>query len=232
LLLLSGWEPGPGEAARVTSSLGAKQQADGGWVDCEDTAWCSFVLRRLAPDRSDLWERALCWLAMERAGAGWGYCQRDAPCIPLTATVNLLAPSLRDQRSDAWLRETWAGDLSAPVRLSYKASWYLLARGESPLDDELAARTTDYLLSDQRDDGGWGPWREHPAPTDCFSTGLAMWSLATASAGQDTDQALVRAVDWCARNRLETGFFPTHYIEEGTAWLLLGWSAVMRANAA
>lgn len=229
LLLLTGFD-----ASTMTwrEDLGRRlagyQQADGGWVDCEDSAWCSFMLAALGVD-PEIQRRGASWVVAERSGDGWGYCRRDAPCIPITAQVHLLLPELRDNRSETWLRETWARDLSGPVRLSYKAAWYLLARGSGAPDTDLAQETVEHLIADQRADGGWGPWRNHPAATDCLSTGIAMWALARQPHDAVTSEALVRATKWCGAHRLANGLFPTHYIEEGSAWVHLGWAAALRS---
>jgi hypothetical protein len=119
-------------------------------------------------------------------------------------------------------------DFSSPVRLSYKAAWFLLSQGKRELDLRLGEQTEKHLLVDQRKDGGWGPWREHPAPTDCFSTGIAMWAIASSHTDNQTGEALERAIQWCESFRLDNGLFATHYIEEGSAWIHLGWSAALR----
>ncbi len=210
----------------VVGYVASRQQQDGGWVDCEDTSWCALVLRSL-PAGSEGSVRGSVWLRGERAGPAWGYCRRDSPCIPITATVRILLPHLRDEASARWLRTQWDQDISGPVQLSYKGAWYLLARDKGPADESLAVRTRKHLVADQREDGGWGPWRGHPAPTDCFTTGLVMWALAQDRFDQAHRECILRAVRWCERTRLPNGLFPTHYIEEGTAWLLLGWSAAL-----
>ncbi len=226
LLLLSGVVAPVVGWRSVRHHLTSSRCPDGAWVDCEDTAWCSYVLRHLdAP--SEIQTRSAAWLAAERTGGGWGYCGRDAPCIPITATVRLLVPTLRDDRSDAWLRVVWSEDLSGPVHLSYKAAWYLLTRDPGGKAD-LGKRTLEYLIADQRESGGWGPWRDHPAPTDCFSTGIAMWAIASQPPDPRTADALHRAIAWCESHRLDTGLFPAHFIEEGSAWIHLGWSAALR----
>jgi hypothetical protein len=228
LLLLSGVDgTSAGWKEMVFRYLTSKRHADGGWTDCEDTAWCLFALHGLG-ETSKVLERSMQWLVAERSGNGWGYCSRDAPCIPITATVQLLVPSLRDNLSAVWLYEQWLRDFSGPIRLSYKAAWFLLAHGDEEKDISLGKQTLEHLLADQREDGGWGPWHHHPAPTDCFSTGIAMWAIASTSIKSHTDEALGRAVKWCESNRLENGLYATHYIEEGSAWLHLGWSAALR----
>ena len=226
LLLLSGVDGRAAKWPDVAGYLASKQGAGGAWVDCEDTAWCSWVLCRLGAF-PEIRTRSTAWLAAERSGGGWGYCSRDLPSIPITATVRLLAPALRDDRSNGWLRETWAEYLSGPVRLSYKAAWYLLASDQGGKTD-LGKRTLEHLIADQRESGGWGPWRDHPAAADCFSTGIAMWAVASQAADARSAEVLRRAMAWCESERLDNGLFPTHFIEEGSAWIHLGWAAALR----
>ncbi len=213
-----------GLAQKTASRLLSSQQGDGGWVDCEDTAWSCYALRCLGQEVPD----AQSWLASERSGPAWGYCRRDSPCIPITATIALLVPSLWDYRSAEWLTGTWERDLGGRYQLSYKAAWYLLASLALDSDTRLVERTHDHLLADQRADGGWGPWRTHPAPTDSFTTGIAMWALTKHPRPEKVNAALRRAAAYCAESQLTNGLFPTHYIEEGSAWLLLGWNAATR----
>lgn len=227
LLLLSGIE-GTSVTWResVLSYLVSKRHTDGAWVDCEDTAWCILVLRYLGDPSIDT-GLSIKWLAEERSGDGWGYCHRDTPCIPITSTIRLLVPSLRDERSATWLNNQWLKDVNNLQCLSYKAAWFLLAQDKQEGNSSLFERTLNHLLADQRDDGVWGPWRNHPAPTDCFSTGIAMWAIASVSNSRQSDEALKRAIHWCESNRLDNGLFATHFIEEGSAWLHLGWSAAL-----
>lgn len=214
----------PAWAGSVADSLLHEQQHDGGWVDCEDTAWCSFASGSLG--YSERLGAALRWLEGERSGDAWGYCRRDRPCIPITSTIRLLVPALRDQRSASWLREAWSRDLESSIRLSYKAAWYLLAEqfGEDqpPLAVQLRETTKELLLTDQRPDGGWGPWRDHPAPTDCFCTGIAMWAIALQELSEKTVTCLKKALQWCESQCLPNGLFPTHFVEEGSAWVYVG----------
>jgi hypothetical protein len=221
LLLLSGSlrDKRPEWAPRVVDFLIGKKQPDGGWVDCEDTSWCAFVLETFQHRKKV--EDVFRWLQNERSGDAWGYCRRDMPCIPITSTVGLLLPHLWDSRSERWLCSAWSQDLQSPVRLSYKAAWYLLA-DRSIEGEAIRENTKKHLLSDQRNDGGWGPWCEHPASTDCFSTGIAMWALALQKREDQTTAALNKALKWCGQQCLPNGLFPTHFIEEGSAWIYVG----------
>ena len=229
LLLLSGVDGKTASWPDVAGYLASKQCSGGAWVDCEDTTWCNWVLSCLGA-YPEIQARSIAWLTAERSGGGWGYCIRDQPCIPITATVRLLVPALRDVRSNDWLHETWVEHFSAPVRLSYKAAWYLLARNPDGNSD-LGKLTLEHLIVDQRESGGWGPWRDHPAATDCFSTGIAMWAVASQPADARSVEALRRAVSWCESERNDDGLFPTHFIEEGSAWIHLGWAAALRRLA-
>jgi hypothetical protein len=230
LLLASNPPHRPAWRDTLVEQLFASRLPDGGWVDCEDTAWSAFVLDQLGTE--SVAEPALRWIQGERVACGWGYCQRDQPSIPMTATVLWLLPALRDERSVGWLREAWSRDLASPVRLSYKGAWYLLgdrvenARPES--EKKLRGETVEFLLEDQRQDGGWGPWRDHPAPTDCFATGLAMYALAKESMDSRIGASLKRGLEWCKSHRRTDGLFATHFIEEGSGWVLLGESWALR----
>lgn len=204
-----------------------QQKDDGGWVDCEDTAWALWVLDGLADMRPSR-GRGVSWLRSERSGAGWGFCRRDEASIPMTATLAWLVPELCDASSATWLREAWSRELESPVRLTYKGAYYLLGSGWDEQERALRARTCEYLVGEQRPDGGWGPWREHPAASDCFSTGICALALSGVPEDPDLRCALAAACRWFARNRLPNGWFPTHFIEEGTAWAAAGWSAAVK----
>lgn len=227
LLRLAGVPLGRALSDRISDCLVDARLEDGSWVDCEDTAWCAFVLEACSTTSRASAQQPDAWLTSERSGPAWGYCRRDSPCIPITATVRLLRPALGDGESATWLRDTWRRDLAGAVQLSYKGAWYLVARADEAVDEPLTRRTVAHLLADQRADGSWGPWRDHPAPTDCFATGIAMWALARSSNETPVRSALSRAAAWCEDNRLDGGLFATHYIEEGSAWLHLGWSAAL-----
>lgn len=220
LLYMADIRPTTSIIVSLINRIETEQQEDGGWVDCEDTAWATAVLAVAAPHKQDMRQRAVDWLAMECAGSGWGYCKRDRASIPITATVLLLCPELRNPKSIAWLSETWESDLYAKYRLSYKAAWYLLSASHH--NESLSAQTEEHLIRDQRPNGAWGPWQDHPAPDDCFATGITMWALATRCTSKSRLNSLALAIRWVESQRLPNGLFPTHYIEAGSAWLAVG----------
>lgn len=213
----------------------SEQKGDGGWIDCEDTAWALYCLSHNMASQNYM-EKGLLWLEKEKAEeGGWGFCSRDKSCIPITAQILYLLPHFHhDTAAVQWLEEEWNKDLKSPVNLNYKAAWYLLVyntlKNETSLSAELFNKTLKYLLNEQREDGGWGPWKKHPAPSDYFITGICMAALALSypiSANNNIFDCLKAGIQWIENHQLENGLFPTHYIEEGSAWILFGWSKAL-----
>lgn len=207
-----------------------EQRKDGGWIDCEDTAWCIQSL----PDSetySGYKEKAIHWLQKERIiDKGWGFCKRDYPNIPITSQIQYLILELRNISVISWLENEWSKDLNSQINLNYKGAWFLLVYcrlyKEFKLSSILFQKTSNYLLNEQREDGGWGPWKNHPAPTDTFITGICTAALAEAfliNRTPNIEKALKKSISWFLNNQLENGLFPTHYIEEGSAWCYFGW---------
>ena len=164
--------------ARILS----EQREDGGWVDCEDTAWSLSCIAGQKTLEAEF-ERGCKWLESEKNnGEGWGFCARDNPCIPITAQIMYFLPqSSFFSKSAPWLEENWRKDLQAPVNLNYKGAWYLLAYYKQyksqNLTSQLFDESVDYLIREQRNNGSWGPWKNHPAPGDCFITGICLAAL-------------------------------------------------------
>lgn len=217
---------------KIIDRLIKEQKDDGGWIDCEDTAWSIYYLSHIEKFRDKV-EKGLLWLEGERSERkGWGFCKRDQPCIPITAQILYLLPHFHKTVEPAqWLENEWKIDLDSPIKLNYKAAWYLLVynrlQNNTSLSTEVFNKTINYLLSEQRENGGWGPWKKHPAPTDCFITGICMAALALSypiSRDNKIIDSLTSGIQWIENNQLENGLFPTHYIEEGSAWILFGWS--------
>jgi hypothetical protein len=218
-------------AKRLTHRLLNEQHKDGGWVDCEDTAWALYFLDDdMHKKRKDA---GIQWLENERnAKKGWGFCKRDHPCIPITAQVLYFLSDIGfNLEAIRWLEREWSKDIESVIKINYKAAWYMLAYIEqfekTRLTEDLFYRTTMYLLEEQRRDGSWGPWKKHPASSDCFSTGICMAALAQAyriTRNKAIKSALLRSIQWIKNNQLKSGLFPTHYIEEGSAWLFWGWN--------
>lgn len=221
----------------LTARIVSEQKKDGGWVDCEDTAWSLSCLTGQEDVEAEF-ARGCMWLENEQIkNRGWGFCARDNPCIPITAQIIYFLPQSQPfSQSYFWLEEQWRRELQAPVNLNYKGAWYLLAfyklQKALSLSHQLFTKTVDYLIHEQRDNGSWGPWRNHPAPEECFITGICMAALAlsyTISRNKKIVTPLKKGLRWIKQAQLEDGLFPTHYIEEGSAWILFGWSKAIAA---
>ncbi len=216
-------------AERLTERLLKECHKDGAWIDCEDTSWALFYLNKLTYKKILL--KGFRWLEKEKSGQGWGFCKRDHPSIPMTAQILYLLPGIKSHRESAiWLEKAWEKDISSPIKLNYKAAWYLLAyvnqRDKVNLSKELFHDTVIYLKKEQRVDGSWGPWKEHPAPSNCYSTGICMAALSKAyeiSGDSQIRQVLKKSIKWIKAHQLQNGLLPTHYIEEGSAWIYWGW---------
>jgi prenyltransferase beta subunit len=140
--------------------------------------------------------------------------------------VFTLLPELADERSVLWLETEWRKDLSAEVKLTYKGALTLKAFASAdckPKDLDLIPATVKYLLDEQNEDGGFGPWKDHPIGSEPWSTGTALIGL-TAWPELLKPEAVERALAWLARVQLPNGLWPCHYIEEGSAYCY--WGAV------
>lgn len=217
------------DSERLFRRLLSEQKEDGGWVDCEDTAWALSYLSA-QKDLEVNFEKGLSWLESEHSSKGWGFCARDNPCMPITAQIIFFLPDFpRITEAMRWLENQWHRDLYSPINLNYKAAWYLLSYNKLhhsiKLTQELFYGTIEYLVNEQRDNGSWGPWKSHPAPSEYFITGICMASLALSYRTVDDKKikaSLIKGIQWIMENQLEDGLFPTHYIEEGSAWVLFG----------
>ncbi len=213
----------------------SEQKSDGGWIDCEDSLWNLSLIPRKGLYQKEI-HAAINWLKNEKSVYGaWGFCKRDYSCIPITSQALLLVSEIRDLESVSWLEEQWRKDLKCNVKLNYKAAWYLLVYNELheiyDMDSGLFIDTYNYLITEQRNDGSWGPWKEHPAPSDEFMTGICIAALADTkrlSSNQLIDDCLNKSLKWISNRQLKDGLFPTHYIEEGSAWIYFALNKIQK----
>jgi hypothetical protein len=218
---------------RVLHSLKNCQLPDGGWADPEETAWAAgFISQVKGRDDSGV-AAAIQWLKSNRLnGGGWGKHSRDRARIPTTVLVLTLVPEAGSDEDYKWVAHEWAKDLSGSVQLSYKAGFYLLVAGHASIqgDSELIDRTIRHLIDDQNDDGGFAPWKSHPVGSDPWSTGIVLWGLSKWI--DRVDPAVIeRALHWLEVTQLPSGYWPYHYLDEGTSYALIGAVSAMRAMA-
>lgn len=213
----------------LVPAIAASQHPDGGWSDVEETVWCTRAL--LAAGGFDiLAERAISWLRKKRqTGGGWGLSDRDAPRIITTSLTVTMLPELGDHKAIEWLSRAWTKDLNEAVRLTYKGGIVLAAlstcRSEGS-ENNLVANTLHYLNGQQNDDGGFGPWKGHPIGSDPWSTGIVLVGL-TSWPDKADPRVIERAADWLCRTQLESGLWPYHFIDEGSAYAYWGLSKAL-----
>jgi len=207
-----------------------RQRTDGGWSDPEETAWVVGFIKTLRGIDNPSVQSALEWLNDERkAEGGWGAHSRDHARIRSTALISVLAPEVIRPEDTKWLLNEWRKDFAGPVRLSYKAGFFLLAMPPE-LDDELIDKTIRHLAGDQNEDGGFAPWKGHPIGSDPWSTGVVLWGLSRW--GERVDRiVLKRALEWLQRTQLPSGYWPYHYLDDGASIALIGALSAMKTLA-
>lgn len=211
------------------SYLVTAQRQDGGWTDVEETVWCLAYLSAFRDRYETQITNGVHWLTLVRLPCGaWGRSERDRARIPVTAMVVSLVTDVAGTAAMEWLANQWEADLASPTQLTYKGAFFLLAHAgyKTVVADDLVTRTIQYLSDDQEDDGGFGPWRGHPAGSDPWSTGVALWGLSVCAEEVFVD-ILTRAVSWLRSRQLPNGLWPHHYLDDGTAMALIGISRAL-----
>ncbi len=210
----------------MASVLISAQQEDGGWADVEETLWCLGFVSFFEDQFQEEINRGKHWLALNQLPCGaWGKSNRDQPRIPITALAAVLVPGIIDKTSLEWLENQWKSDLESPTQLSYKGAYYLISQkhSEASSHGDLIDRTVNYLVEEQSDDGGYGPWKDHPVGSDPWSTGIVLWGLSTLEK-QAPKGTIERAASWLETTQLPNGLWPYHYIDNGSSIALIGLS--------
>ena len=213
----------------LASYLASGQQSDGGWADVEETLWCLGYLSVFGNSYQSELSRGMEWLESVQLPCGaWGKSKRDQPRIPMTALAATLAAETVNDAALRWLAQQWEADLSGPTQLTYKGAFLLLAQAHSraSYDNDLVKRTVAYLISEQEEDGGFSPWKGHPAGSDPWSTGVALWGLSKVR-DLVSRRTIERALSWLQSKQLPNGLWPYHYLDVGTAMALIGISSVL-----
>jgi len=200
------------------------QHSDGGWCNVNETVLLSAICRSRSSTKG-YYLAALNWLRKIRhEDAGWGVTNRDISRIPVTGLLLHLLPELSGPKAINWLKSEWRKDFSSDTKLSYKGAFFLLglkASGVSVNDCPLISETYSFLKNEQNDDGGFGPWRDHPIGSEPWSTGVVLLGLL-AYPELTKRKVIEDAVGWLAKNQLPNGLWPYHYIDEGSAYAYWG----------
>jgi len=230
-LLLAGNNVSKNLFRRTVDQLIQSQRPDGGWADPEETVWAISCIRIVLGQDDPVVQAGIQWLHSVRLPTGgWGRHSRDQARIPITALIAALVPEAVKREDINWLQDEWARDFRGPVRLSYKAGFYLLAIPQGQ-EDELVDQTIAHLGQDQNSDGGFAPWRDHPIGSEAWSTGVVLWGLSRWK--ERVDPAILeRALNWLHKTQLPSGYWPYHYLDDGASLALIGSVAAMKALAA
>ena len=224
-LLFTGADPNNPITSQCRKVVCHSQQSDGGWVDAEETMWSLAFLKSLGCRQQEDYKKGLRWLQSQRhPDGGWGKTIRDMPRIPISGLLLHLLPEVSDKEATNWLKSEWRKDLEGSARLTYKGGFFLLglsASGVSIDDCSLTEETYSFLAHEQNNDGGFGPWKDHPIGSDPWSTGIVLLGLLSYPELGDRN-VIERAVHWLSENQLPNGLWPYHYIEEGSAYAYWG----------
>lgn len=202
-----------------------KQKSDGGWTDPEETAWAIGSIKLTREMGTSSIPPAIQWLdSVRHPDGGWGRHLRDKPRIPVTGLLLHLLPELSDQKAVNWLKKEWRKDFEDAPTLTYKGAFFLLGLSAcrvSADDCSLIKETCSFIEDEQNQDGGFGPWKDHPIGSDPWSTGIVLLGLLSYPELVKRE-VIETAVNWLAENQLPNGLWPYHYIEEGSAYAYWG----------
>lgn len=217
--------------ADITRRCLSELHEDGGWVSIADTMWNTYFLQLLGPQQYELnIEKAKSFLLTQINDHGlWGRSQRDISRIPVTGILFYLFPDLANSDRLLLLEELWQSEKNS---LTYKAAYTLMAFKAArykPKEKNLIAGTVEWLMENQRPDGSFAPWKTHPAASDVFCTSVAVLGLLQykESVLQETFE---KSYNWLLSNRLSSGIWPYHEIEDGASWALYTLTQLIKHN--
>lgn len=195
------------------------QNADGGWVSVADTVWNTcFLMQVDAIAYSDRVAAAEVYLNENTNGEGlWGRSSRDMSRIPVTGLLLHLLPSLATPKRLQMLEQLWMSEIYS---LTYKAAYTLMAFSKSeyvPVNLSIIDDTIRWLVENQRIDGGFAPWKEHPVASDVFCTSVAVLGLLQYR-NRVPIAVLSRSKEWLLANQLPSGIWAYHEIEDGASF--------------
>lgn len=193
------------------------QHEDGGWVSVVDTIWNAKFLTYF--DNSENVLKAIEYLNNNRVESGFGRSKRDIPRIPVSGIAFYLLPQLSSNTSLKWLENLWISEKNG---LTYKAAYTLLAFNKNnyiPSKSFLIQEIFEWLVSQQEDNGGFAPWKDHPVGTNVYCTGIALISmLKYIDNYPQYSEAVKKAYDYICSNQLSNGLWRYHELEDGGGW--------------
>ncbi|NOQ24907.1 MAG: hypothetical protein GQ564_06040 [Bacteroidales bacterium] len=230
LLVLSGLSPNS-IPTDITSRIIKEQQADGGWKNIVETFWCVVLLKFTDEKKYDeSINRGIRFIESNETKTGlWGRSNRDMQRIPVSGVLLWLLPELATEQRLIALEKLWKSEQNSIV---YKAGYTLLAFNQNnyiPTDQSLIPSTCQWLAENQREDGGFAPWIDHPVDADVFCTAIASIGLFQYQE-HIAKGVLQKSNKWLITNRLKTGIWKYHEIEDGASWGLYALSLLQTNN--
>lgn len=209
----------------------AEQNEDGGWVSIVDTLWNTAFLSLASPeDDGDRIQAGKNYLLMNKAKDGlWGRSQRDKSRIPISGVLLFLFPELGDSPTIQALENLWEEEKNS---LTYKAAYTLVAFAACdymPERSSLVSDTLKWLAANQKEDGSFSPWKDHPVRSDIYCTAVAAIGL-TAYPHNVPKTVLTKTREWIVASQLPQGIWPYHEIEDGASWALLALARLARVE--
>jgi len=209
----------------------SEQRGDGGWLSIVDTMWNTYFLQLLGPQQyKQQIDKAKTFLLLQINDHGlWGRSQRDITRIPVTGILFYLFPDFANNDRLLLLEELWQSEKNS---LTYKAAYILMAfkaTGYTPEDKTLTGDTVKWLIENQRPDGSFAPWKTHPVASDVFCTSVAILGLLQYKESV-LPETFLKSYNWLLSNRISSGIWPYHEIEDGTSWALYALTQLLKHN--
>lgn len=220
ILLKTGFSS-PGSFATLEEKCISSQHRDGGWVAIVDTMWNIVFLSLVNPQKyaNNILAGKNYLLGNVGPNGIWGRSARDFERIPVSGTLLFLLPEFANVERMQALERLWISEKNS---LTYKASYTLMAfrkNAYKPHQDHLVSETMTWLLENQREDGSFAPWKNHPVTSDTYCTAIALLGLLSFPKFSNT-LVVEKAASWLLDTQLPEGIWPFHEIEDGGGWAL------------
>ena len=220
LLILSGVTPNS-IPQNIIQRVLKEQHAEGGWISIVDTMWNAYFLELI--DNKKYFKfinNAKKFLINNKNRDGlWGRSKRDISRIPVTGIMLYLFPDLNSNNEIYKLEKLWESEINSLV---YKAGYTLMAfkvNNYIPTNKNIIEITCEWLMDNQRNDGGFAPWLNHPIDSDVFCTSIATLGLLQYhNENFVSKEILKKSYSWLLKNRLKSGVWKYHEIEDGASW--------------
>ena len=224
LLILSGVSQNCIDECIVKACINS-QFDDGGFAGNTDTIWSVCLLQQYKVYAQQV-DSAIKWLKENSCEeGGFGRTKRDMPRIPVTGLALYLLPQIVQEKHLRWLEQTWLQEKNS---LTYKAAYTLMAFSKNrfiPENKTLIDCTNDWLAGQQEDNGGYAPWRNHPAGPNIYCTSIGTLGLLSYNSNRYSNQ-IIKAYDYMKNTQLPSGIWPYHEIEDGCSWGLYAMSKI------